>query len=94
MNQTMKEPEITEKVDDLDVLERARKSHGSRHALIMALCCLIPILAIVVLWMMGFPSILLFFAILLLCPLMHFLMISMQTRRGQHPNHGNLENGR
>ncbi|MFQ5883634.1 MAG: DUF2933 domain-containing protein [Thermoplasmata archaeon] len=42
--------------------------------------------------MLGFPSAWLFLAILLLCPLLHLMMMSMQ-RRGKHLDHGSLENG-
>lgn len=53
-----------------------------RHALIMALCCLIPVVAIAVLWAMGVPNNYLFLGVMLLCPLLHIVMM-----RGGGHNH-------
>ncbi len=47
----------------------------SKHALIMVLCCLIPIIALVVLWAVGVSWSYLIWGVLLLCPLLHILMM-------------------
>jgi len=53
--------------------------HGKRHLLIMALCCLIPIVMIIALVFANVESTYLYFLLILLCPLMHLL--SMLPRR-------------
>ena len=52
----------------------------SRHTLIMALCCLMPLAILAALWMIGVSGSYLVFGLILLCPLrMHLLMM-----RGMH----------
>lgn len=51
----------------------------SRHTLIMALCCLMPLAILAVLWMIGVSGSYLVFGLILLCPLLHLLMM-----RGMH----------
>ena len=54
---------------------------GHRHALLMVLCCLAPLLLVGVFAMLGFRGLMLLL-VLLLCPIMHFFMM-----RGSHGGH-------
>ena len=51
------------------------RRHANKHSLIMLLCCLIPLVIIVVLWAVGVSGGYLFLSVLLLCPLLHFVMM-------------------
>ncbi len=52
-----------------------------KHALIMLLCCMIPLVIFTVLWAMGFSSTYFILAVVLLCPLFHiFMMLKMSKR--------------
>ena len=53
-----------------------------KHALMMLLGCIIPLLFIGILWVAGVSQNILSFGILLLCPVMHLLMM-------KNMNHGN-----
>lgn len=55
----------------------------SKHALIMALCCLIPLALLAVLWAIGISGNYLILGILLLCPILHIVMM-----RGMHKGNG------
>ena len=55
--------------------KEAERKGMSKHALIMVLCCLIPIIALVVLWAVGVSWSYLIWGVLLLCPLLHILMM-------------------
>ncbi len=57
------------------------KKGMSKHALIMVLCCLIPLVILGVLWATGVSGSYLIFGVLLLCPLLHILRM-----RGMHKN--------
>lgn len=58
---------------------------GSKHILIMVLCCLAPMLLVVLLFTVGIGGILPFLVILM-CPLMHFILM-----RGMHGKHDHNE---
>lgn len=49
--------------------------NNRKHALIMVLCCLIPVVALAILWIIGISESYLIYAVILLCPLLHILMM-------------------
>ncbi len=53
----------------------SNKSGNYSHTLMMILCCLIPLVLLGVLWFAGVPQNILFFGIILLCPIMHLVMM-------------------
>ncbi len=55
----------------------------SKHTLIMVLCCLIPLVALGILWAIGVSESYLIFGVILLCPLLHIFMM-----RGRHKEGG------
>ena len=59
-----------------------------RHWWIMLLCCLIPIAAIAAISVLGVPSSsVLYFGLLLLCPLLHLVMMrGTMGHQGEHQN--------
>lgn len=69
-----------------------------KHALIMVLCCLIPLVALGILWLTGFSSSILSTLIPLLCPLLMLLFMGLfmkkskkadsETQEGPSENHG------
>ena len=62
-----------------------RYTVSGRHALIMLLCCIIPLAAIFLVAVLGIPlSTLATVAILLLCPLLHILMMRGMAGHGSH----------
>ncbi len=54
----------------------------SKHALIMVLCCLIPLGILAVLWTIGVSGSYLIFGVMLLCPLLHLLMMRGMGKGG------------
>gem|GEM_PF-2251150 len=46
-----------------------------RHTLIMGLCCLIPLVALAVIWATGSSASYIILVVILFCPLLHILMI-------------------
>ena len=63
--------------------KRPEQKGISKHALIMVLCCLIPIMILAVLWAIGVSGSYLIFGVILLCPALHILMM-----RGMHRESG------
>lgn len=61
-----------------------QKRKINKHALIMVLCCLVPIVILGILWAVGVKSSYLYFGIFLLCPILHIIMMV-----GMHKNDGN-----
>jgi hypothetical protein len=61
--------------------QRKETQQGSKRTLFMILCCLVPMLLVVLLFTVGIGGILPFLMILL-CPLMHIIMM-----RGMHGGH-------
>ncbi len=59
--------------------ERSEQKGMSKHALIMVLCCLIPLVVLGVLWAIGVSGSYLILGVILLCPLLHLFMM-----RGMH----------
>ncbi len=55
----------------------------SKHTAIMALCCLLPLAILAVLWAVGLSGSYLIFGVMLLCPLLHVFMM-----RGMHKDSG------
>ena len=62
--------------------KEAKRKGISKHALIMALCCLIPIMLLAVLWAIGVSWSYLIFGVVLLCPILHILMMRGMRRGG------------
>ncbi len=56
--------------------------HG-KHAIFMALCCLIPIIGISLLAVSGVVGGWGYYALILLCPLGHFIMMSQMNRKAE-----------
>jgi hypothetical protein len=56
-----------------------------RHTLMMALCCLIPLVLLGILWIAGVSQNILSFGIILLCPVMHLLMMKNMKHGTQNP---------
>ena len=56
----------------------------SKHTLIMALCCLIPLVILAVLWTGGVSSGYLILGVLLLCPILHIVMMRGMHKSGDH----------
>ena len=58
---------------------------AGRHTLIMALCCLVPLWLLGILWVAGVSQNILSFGILLLCPVMHLVMMRNMKHDTQKP---------
>lgn len=56
-----------------------------KHTLMMVLGCIIPLLFLGILWVAGVSQNILFFGILLLCPIMHLLMMKNMKHGTQNP---------
>jgi ABC-type transport system involved in cytochrome bd biosynthesis fused ATPase/permease subunit len=64
-------------------------SHGSlNHALLMLLCCLLPLVAIGALWVFGIQSSWLVLGAMLLCPLSHLLMMRGHNKENKECHDG------
>ena len=61
-------------------------SHGQRHLLLMLVCCLIPVVALAAIYLFRIPvPTVLTYAVLLLCPLSHVLMMAFMGRNHNQP---------
>ena len=59
-------------------------SHGQRHLLLMLVCCLIPVVALAAIYLLRIPvPTVLTYAVFLLCPLSHILMMAFMGRGQQ-----------
>ncbi|MDO8685837.1 MAG: DUF2933 domain-containing protein [Clostridiales bacterium] len=71
--------------------EKGHKGHGN-HMLLMVLCCAIPIVLLLLLPVLriNIPALKRFlpYAVLLLCPLMHILMMPMMFRKDKKGENG------
>ena len=56
-----------------------------KHAIMMFIVCVIPLLLLGVLWVAGVSQNILSFGILLLCPVMHLLMMKNMNHGAQNP---------
>ena len=65
----------------------------SRHNLMMALGCIIPLLLIGILWAAGVSQNTLSFGILLLCPIMHLFMMKNMDH-GARESHDRIDDNK
>ncbi len=75
---------------DINQSEQKTKSNwiSKHHMLLMILCCMIPIIAIVILRVIGVQSSFLSFAVVLVCPLsMVIMMVAMATQGKKDGGH-------
>ncbi len=73
-------------------IDPGHKEIDKRHAVIMLLCCLVPIAAVAAIWVLGVPlNSTLLLVIVLLCPLGHLFMMrgghQGQNTRWRSPPH-------
>lgn len=54
-------------------------NNKSKHTLLMILGCLVPLVILGILWLAGVSQNIIFFGILLLCPVMHLVMMKILT---------------
>lgn len=66
---------------------RMKLSESAKHTLVMVLGCLIPLVALGILWLAGVSQNILSFGIILLCPIMHLIMM----RNVKHQNNDTRE---
>lgn len=67
---------------------------NKRHLWIMLLCCLLPVIGLAAIFLFKLPvNTVVYFGLLLLCPLAHFLMMgNMHNHSGeQHDKHTHME---
>ncbi len=64
--------------------QRSEQKGMSKHTLIMALCCLIPLAILGILWVAGVSGSYLILGVLLLCPLLHIVMMRGMHKSGEH----------
>ncbi len=58
---------------------------NKKHALLMLACCLIPLIGLAAIWLFKLPvSNVVYFGMILLCPLLHILMMKDMFKPGQH----------
>ncbi len=72
-----------------------QNGHGTsnRHLLIMLLCCLVPIGIFLAISVFNVPlGTIGFFAIILLCPLLHFLLMGKMRHNGEDQHKFIIEN--
>jgi len=56
---------------------------SKKHALIMVACCLVPIVALAAIFLFKIPvSSVIYFGIVLLCPVLHLLMMGNMMKHG------------
>ena len=73
-------------------MEEGRRNIWDSHSWWMVLCCLIPLAAVAGLSFLGLIGVWGFYALILLCPLLHFIFIrrmaskEMQEEFPQEPN--------
>jgi len=54
----------------------------NKHTLMMVLCCAIPIVAFAALWYFGLTNSYWIYAVMLLCPILHGLMMHKMSEKG------------
>jgi len=67
-------------------LHRVGHSDGKRKrdTLLMVLSCLLPLILVAALWAAGFPSFYLIIGILFLCPIFHFIIMSLHSENKEY----------
>lgn len=64
-------------------MKEEKRDIWSSHSFWMALCCLIPLAGIVLLSLLGVLGTWGFYALILLCPLLHFIFMRKMISRGR-----------
>lgn len=76
-------------------MEISKRKGINRHAMLMVLCCLIPLIVLAVAWAGGVSSNYLFFGMMFLCPILHLVMMRGMNKgsggkadRSEHEQNG------
>ena len=68
---------------EVRTMETQIHKHTGKHAILMLVCCLAPIAGIVILAYLGVVGSWGYYGLILLCPLGHFVIMSLMNRNGK-----------